>query len=172
MMWLNELYPHVAEAVKSGSVPLVIRLPGRADVTLRIDGTEGAVVVGDRHYADLQQAVDAAARDVAGSSTGAAPMPPAFDAWDVVHVCHPGLPAYSMRHHRLSRSEQRLNALLKQNRDRLPQQTRDLVKMLARPRDAVFTDILGRGVVLLNQETVRRPPLAADLCAYEKLAAT
>lgn len=174
-MWLDELYPSVAAGLCRGNIPLVVRLPGRnEDVPLRIDDN-GSATVGTQHHADLQHAVDAVARDVPGSSSGTVPVMP-FDAWDVVYVAHPGLPAYRLSSHRVSppggAESERLGPLLQQYWDRLPQQTRDIIYILKRPRAVQGSDLCASGLSLLGQEIARGPPLAADLAAYEQLSET
>lgn len=173
-MWLDELFPSVAAGLRRGSIPLVIRLPGRTeDVALRIDDS-GSVTVGTQLHADLHQAVDAVAREVPGSSAGSGPL----DAWDLVYVAHPGLPAYKLSNHRVSppgtSDEGRLGPLLQQYWDRLPQQTRDIVRALKRPRAVAGSDyqVCASGLSMLGHEIARGPPLAADLAAYEQLSET
>ncbi len=156
-MWLDDLYPSVADGVRLGRIPLVARLAEEREVQLRVDA-EGRVHAGGRDFADLQTAVDALS------------SPTAVDAWDVVFIQYPDMPPVALRSHLLAQRQSTLSELLKKHWGVLPEETRALATSFCRRANARGTTealVVSSGVRLAQWERTNGR-IAADMAAYQQ----
>jgi hypothetical protein len=156
-MWLDDLYPSVADGVRLGRIPLVARLAEEREVQLCVDAG-GRVRVGGREFEDLQTAVDALS------------SPRVMDAWDVVFVQYPDLPPVALRSHQLAPRQSTLSELLKKHWGVLPEETRALATAFCRrtnARGATEALVVSSGACLTQWER-SNGRLAADISAYQQ----